>query len=240
MSSVKECILLAGGLGTRLRSAVPDLPKTLAPIAQFPFLHYILQYLQQQGIQRFVFALGYKSEMITSYLKSPQSPLALFPSQVEFVYEESPLGTGGAIQNALKKCISNDVLIVNSDTFFDISLSDLSQFHFQKKAACTLALKPMIDFDRYGRVEIAENGEIIQFREKQYYAKGLINGGFYILNRARFINTSFPEQFSFEKDYLEKNIKSNALFGLPMDGYFIDIGIPTDYNKAQTELLKYK
>lgn len=228
---VTEAIILAGGLGTRLRSAVPDLPKCMAPVAGKPFLSYVIDYYKKQGINRFVFSLGYMHEVILDYLKKEYTDL-----DYSFVIEEEPLGTGGAIRFACTEAITEAPLILNGDTLFHIQLKDVSDFHFESKAACTLSLKPMTDFDRYGVVELNQDGTIKDFKEKKFYTKGLINGGVYVLNRKAFMAIEWPERFSFEKDFLEKHYSSKTLFGIVQEGYFIDIGIPEDFTRAQTEL----
>jgi D-glycero-alpha-D-manno-heptose 1-phosphate guanylyltransferase len=225
-----ECIILAGGLGTRLRSAVPDLPKCMAPVAGKPFLHYVIQYLQQQGIHQFVFSLGYMHELISDWLLK-NYPLLNYKLSIEY----EPLGTGGAIQLALNKVTTKHVLVINGDTMFKIDVAALMSFHEHKQAACTLALKPMYDFDRYGVVEISEDGFIKSFKEKKYYREGLINGGVYALDAVRFLENRLPEKFSFEKDYLEKFFASIKMMGQVQDEYFIDIGIPEDLEKANKE-----
>lgn len=233
---INECIILSGGLGTRLRSAVPELPKSMAPIAGKPFLWYAVRYFLAQGVENFVFALGYKHAEIEKYLQSAQSPFAGTNGSYQTTVEEEPLGTGGAIYKAVSAAWTSDVFIANGDTFFDVNLSGLEALHLEKKAACTLSLKPMRDFDRYGVVQISANGEVESFKEKKFYAEGLINGGIYALNVPAFRTNDFPEKFSFEKDYLEKNTGNGQLFGIRQDGYFIDIGIPSDYERAQKEL----
>ena len=227
----QEAIILAGGLGTRLRDAVPDLPKCMAPAAGRPFLAYVIDYLRMQGIERFVFSLGYKSSVIEGYLQK-HYPTLNYTS----VIEEEPLGTGGAIQLAIQKAASNDILVANGDTLFKINAKALTGFHQTHKAECTLALKPMQNFDRYGVVETDANGRILSFKDKQFYQIGLINGGIYILNKEKFLARSLPEKFSFEKDYLEKFCSEGNFYGLQQQGYFIDIGIPEDYSKAQDDL----
>lgn len=228
---IKEAIILAGGLGTRLRDTVPDLPKCMAPVAGRPFLFYVINSLRLEGIERFVFSLGYKHEIIEEYLADQFSRL-----DYQCVIEEEPLGTGGAIQLACQNAEDKNVLIANGDTLFKVTLAALSSLHFGHDADCTIALKPMQNFDRYGAVELNKDNTIENFREKQFYAEGLINGGVYLLNKERFLNNEFPEKFSFEKDFLETRISNGKILGLLQDGYFIDIGIPEDYNKAQTEL----
>lgn len=226
-----ECIILAGGLGTRLRYAVPDLPKCMAPVAGQPFLHYVINYLQEQGVERFIFSLGYMHEVIEEFINTQYPKL-----NVQYSIEEEPLGTGGAIQLACKKTIGKDVLVINGDTLFKVGVKELSSFHLQNKAGCTLALKPMKSFDRYGVVEVNAGGYILSFKEKQFYPEGLINGGVYALNVPSFLELSLRSKFSFEKDYLEKYYSEQTMMGLVQDEYFIDIGIPEDFERAEREL----
>lgn len=225
-------IILAGGLGTRLKETVPALPKCLAPVAGRPFLSFVIDALRAQGIEQIIFSLGYKADIIKNYLASE------YPFLDHIIVEEDePLGTGGAIKLACSKTTNENVLIVNGDTLFKINVTQLEAFHHQHKAVCSLALKPMKNFDRYGVVELDKNNSIISFKEKKNYAQGLINGGVYLLNVPQFLQHSFPKIFSFEKDYLEQNAGKGKLFGCVQDNYFIDIGVPEDYEKAQSELI---
>ena len=227
----KEAIILAGGLGTRLRSTVPDLPKCMAPVAGRPFLSFVIDYLRMQGVERFIFSLGYRWGLIEEFLKN-EYPTLNYTS----VIEEEPLGTGGAIRLAIQKASSNEVVIANGDTLFKVNTREVFATHEANNSECTLALKPMLNFDRYGVVEIDERGRIVSFKEKQFYATGLINGGIYILNKKQFLARQLPEKFSFEKDYLEKFCTEATFYGSVQNGYFIDIGIPEDYQRAQSEL----
>ena len=233
---IKEAIILAGGLGTRLRTVISDIPKCLAPINGVPFLHYLVDYLQKQGIESFIFSVGYLHEKVEKFL------LANYPDlKYQLALEQEPLGTGGAIKLAIQKAKEKNVIVCNGDTMFKIDVKALSVFHLDKNAACTLSLKPMENFERYGVVEIDKKGKVNSFKEKQFYHSGLINGGVYALNTSQFSEDDLPNIFSFEKDYLEKkvNIESNngsEIFGFIQDQYFIDIGIPEDYEKAEREL----
>ena len=234
---IKEAIILAGGLGTRLRPIINDIPKCLAPVNGVPFLHYLISYLKNSGIESFLFSVGYLHEKIEEYLKANYPTL-----NYQFILEEEPLGTGGAIRLAVQKAKEENVIVCNGDTIFKVNVAELSEFHHDKNAVCTLSLKPMVNFDRYGAVSIDENGKVKLFKEKQFYQSGLINGGVYALNVSRFSKEIFPETFSFEKDYLEKKVNNesgfdSSIFGLIQDTYFIDIGIPEDYEKAARELL---
>lgn len=228
---ITEAIILAGGLGTRLRTAVPDLPKCMAPVAGRPFLSYVIDYYSTQGIQEFIFSLGYMHETIEAYLDDHYSLV-----DRKYVIEEEPLGTGGAIKLACEHSSTKNILVLNGDTLFKINLAELSALHQLKASECTLSLKPMTNFDRYGVVELNADQSVKHFHEKKFYPAGTINGGVYALDKERFIKKDFPEKFSFEKDYLEKEYKKGNLFGIVQEGYFIDIGIPEDFERAQGEL----
>jgi D-glycero-alpha-D-manno-heptose 1-phosphate guanylyltransferase len=228
---ISEAIILAGGLGTRLRSAVPDLPKCMAPVNGQPFLKYVIDHLSRQGITHFIFALGYKSEAIVEYIEKEHPSLMFKVSQ-----EDEPLGTGGAIYQACSLAKERSVLIANGDTLFKIDVNVLAGFHALSGANCTLSLKPMKNFDRYGVVCTDEDNTITSFQEKQAYEQGCINGGMYALHRNKFLDEDLPTKFSFEKDYLEALYSKRRMFGLVQDEYFIDIGIPEDYERAQAEL----
>lgn len=228
---VKEAIILAGGFGTRLQEAIADMSKSLAPVAGRPFLSYLIDYLRMQGIERFIFALGYKWGLVEEYLQKNYATL-----DFTCVIEEEPLGTGGSIQLAARKALSENVLVANGDTLFRIKLGRLEEVHKRNDAECTVALKAIENSDRYGAVALDNCGKIISFREKQFYGNSLINGGIYLLNKAKFLSRGLPEKFSFEKDYLEKFFKEGNFFGLVQEGYFIDIGTPGDYEKAQSDL----
>lgn len=227
---INQAIILAGGLGTRLRAAVPDLPKCMAPVAGKTFVSYVIDYFQLQGINEFIFALGYKSEIIIDYIHQQYPNL-----KAAFSIEQELLGTGGAIRLACRQATHENVLVLNGDTIFKIDLKKLCDFHLSSSADCTLSLKPMKDFDRYGVVELDGNNRISNFKEKQYYNSGLINGGVYALNVNAILNEALPDKFSFEKEYLESLYTSRKIFGQIQDGYFIDIGVPSDYDQAQKD-----
>ncbi|HVI46666.1 MAG TPA: nucleotidyltransferase family protein [Chitinophaga sp.] len=227
----RECIVLAGGLGTRLRSAVANKPKCMAPIGDQPFLYYLLQYLHRQGIDHTVLSLGYLSEQVISWCESTPLPL-----RISFTVEPEPLGTGGGIMHALPAVAGNDLFIVNGDTFFDVDLTAFCTFHQQTGSGLSLALKPMQQFDRYGSIDLDNTHHIIAFREKQFCESGLINGGIYLTGKNWLNSLSLPEKFSFEKVVLEPQVTAGALSGYISDTYFIDIGIPEDYQKAQHDL----
>ena len=228
---IKEAIILAGGFGTRLREALPDLPKSMAPINGRPFLFYLINYLRSQGIEKFIFSLGFKHEIIEAYLNANFSTL-----DFACVIEKEPLGTGGAILASCYKVSERTVLVANGDTLFKVDLRKAITAHNKRQSDCTLILKPMEIFDRYGVVELNEDDSIKSFKEKQFYKAGLINGGVYLLNTEQLLGEEMPAKFSFEKDYLEKYFDTRRIYGSVQDEYFIDIGVPEDYLRVQHEL----
>jgi D-glycero-alpha-D-manno-heptose 1-phosphate guanylyltransferase len=243
---IKEAIILAGGLGLRLRSAVPDLPKCLAPVAGKPFLAHLINYLMDQEIEKFIFALGYKNELVAEFIQhyfstqqvnTGHGPMTNRQTSHQLSIEKEPLGTGGAIRLACSKATQETVLIVNGDTFFRVDLAILAAKHQQWGGDCTLTLKPMQDFDRYGTVQLNADHTVNSFEDKKHHDSGLINGGIYALNKKQFLENLFPEQFSFEEQYLEQFAPAKKIFGLVQDGYFVDIGVPKDYERAQKEML---
>ena len=226
---MNEAIILAGGLGTRLRETLPDLPKCMATVAGRPFLFWVINHFRNQGISRFIFSLGYKHEVILQWLQESFDTL-----NFDVVVETSPLGTGGAIRLALQKTKSDRVLVLNGDSLFRVRLAPMLEMHTSNRADCTLGLKPMQDFERYGVVVTDETGKVMEFREKQFQAEGLINAGVYLLEKQSFLAHVYPEVFSFEKEFLEP-LRAN-IYGHAEDAYFIDIGIPDDYRRANEEM----
>jgi len=224
-----ECVILAGGMGTRLRSVVSELPKCMAPVAGKPFLHYIVSSLETFGFDHIIFSLGYKHECIEEWIASLDCS-----ARLDFVVEDEPLGTGGGVRYALTKAREDDVFVLNGDTFFDVNYAEMLDLHRSAGASATLALRPMRDFDRYGTVNLGEDGcSVTAFLEKQHCEEGLINGGVYVIHRDAL--AALPQKFSMEKDFFEKIVGGGKVAGYVSDGYFIDIGIPSDYAQAQDD-----
>jgi len=231
---MNEAIILAGGLGTRLRSVVQELPKSLAPINDKPFLEYLLDYLINQGIEQFIFSVGYKSSHIEQHFGNNFKNC-----MITYAIEEEPLGTGGGIKFAMEKVNNEHALVVNGDTIFLVNVKELFDFHTTQNADVSLALKPLKAFDRYGSVEI-ENDQIASFKEKQFVDEGVINGGVYLFNKSVFSQFDLPEKFSIEKDFFENFANELSLGAFVTDQYFLDIGIPEDFEKAQHEFKQLK
>jgi len=227
-----EAIVLAGGFGTRLKSIISDIPKPMALIAGKPFLQYILDWLLRNNVQRVILSVGYKWEIIYNEFGKKYKNLDLVYS-----VEDNPLGTGGAIAMALLHIQNDHFIIINGDTYFNIDLIGLRDFHFTGNYNLSVALKPMHNFSRYGKAEINDLKRITRFYEKELTKEGNINGGIYMTDKA--IIKHFPKSvaFSFEKDILETKLDKLNIGGFIRDNYFIDIGIPEDFIRAQIEMI---
>ena len=229
---IREAVILAGGFGTRLRSIISEIPKPMAPIGDTPFIYYLLKQLQHFKINKVVLSVGYKYESIIEYFGYQFENMEL-----SYSIEETPLGTGGGVKLAISQIQEDKFILLNGDSFFGVDLTALANFHISNKAEISLSLKPLSNFDRYGSVSIDDNNKVCKFLEKQPCRYGLINGGIYIINKQIF-NHIDTDKFSLEKDILEPNVKHETIYGFISDSFFIDIGIPEDYSKAET--LKYK
>ena len=230
MKRIQEAVVLAGGMGTRLRSVVSDIPKPMAPIQNNPFLKYLLQYLKSFGVNRVILSVGYKYEVIESYFGKSYLGMELV-----YAVENEPMGTGGGIKLALSYARDEQVFLSNGDTFFQINLHHLSDHFMLENALISMSLKEMYAFDRYGIVDIG-NHKVTGFKDKAFCDKGWINDGVYAIKRDVFNAISFPDVFSFEKDFLEKYYESFYFSAFLSNAYFIDIGIPEDYARGQHEL----
>ncbi len=225
-----EAIILAGGLGTRLRPLVADLPKPMAAVGGRPFLEYLMDYLIWRGIKRIIVAAGYKSETIMGHFADGYRT-----ASVRYSMEPSPLGTGGGIRKALEQVTEDSALVVNGDTIFMIDPLKLARLHRASGADITMGLKRMKNSSRYGSV-ILRGGRVAGFGEKLAAGQGLVNGGIYLVRRDLFRNLALPAAFSFERELLEPRFESINIAGLAGEDYFIDIGVAEDFRRAQTEL----
>lgn len=221
----REAIVLAGGLGTRLRTVVSDLPKPMAPVAGRPFLRYILDVLSENAFDHVVLAVGYKHQIIEDYFNNQYRNLA-----ISYSVEDYPLGTGGAIAQALRLCKNDWVFVLNGDSYSETDFSKLEK-SIDGSAQCILSSRMMSHADRYGTLGVSAGGKITQFVEKGSADSGLINGGVYLLKHESLLG--FEGSFSFERDYLEKHVHEGGFISCDMDGAFIDIGVPEDYKWAQ-------
>ena len=202
----------------------------MAQVAGRPFLEHLLGWLAGQGVCRVILALGYLHQQVQAHFGSHFEGMTL-----EYSIEETPAGTGGALSMALSLACFEEVFLVNGDTFFAVPLSDMIAFHRKNKADLTMALKSTGDISRYGGVELRHQ-VITAFREKGGRGPGYINGGLLLLNRslAAFLPREIP--FSLERDVFPEWLKSKRFYGYPVDGFFIDIGVPQDYSRACRQL----
>ncbi len=219
-----DSVILAGGLGTRLRTSVPDAPKPLAPIHGVPFLHILLNQLSAFPLSKIVLALGYKAELIQTYCqKTP------FRDLIAFSVEHEPLGTGGALKKALSMTRSEQILVLNGDSFLDIPFPSFWEKHGKTGADLTLACVKRKNPGRYGALSVEEgSGKIFSFTEPSPW----INGGVYLMRREALAELALGAAFSLEKEAFPA-LLHKALYAFPCSGPFIDIGTPQSYEKAQ-------
>jgi D-glycero-alpha-D-manno-heptose 1-phosphate guanylyltransferase len=220
-----QAIILAGGFGTRLKDKISDLPKPMAPIKGVPFLSIIFNQLISHGFTKVVLAVGYKSDKIVSYYNNRYRNLA-----IEYSFEDEPLGTGGCVKKAMSHIDDDYVFIINGDTYFDVNFKDI-----QKPNRVLIVCKYMENSSRYGKIMV-NNNVITSFAEKNSSNSGLINGGIYYFKTTLFSEFMTPSSFSLEKDFFEKYVNELKIDAYESDGYFIDIGIPDDFERAEREL----
>jgi len=232
-----QAIILAGGKGTRLKTAVKDVPKPLAPINGTPFLAVQLRNLKEFGVQKIILSVGYQYEKIVSYFGDHFEGL-----KIEYAIENEPLGTGGAIKHALLKVDSlKPAFVLNGDTFSELDYRKMYKNFIGSQKDFGIAVTEVKDIARYGAVKLSEdNSEVIGFVEKKNaIGSGLINSGVYLMRKDFFKGRDLGKTFSFESDCLYSSISTISTMPFIYQGLFIDIGIPSDYELAQTLLLKY-
>lgn len=225
-----QALILAGGAGTRLRSVLAGLNKPMAPVAGRPFLEYLLLQLKKHEIDEVTLCVGYKADLIQSYFGTGDR----WGLQVNYSYETDSRGTAGALKLAEDLIHEEDFFVMNGDSLFDIELRRLMHYHRNMKATATLALAHVDDTQRYGAVGMNESGRIVSFIEKREgNIEGLINGGVYVFAREVLDFIPGGQQVSLERGILPKLI-GRDLYGLPLKGYFVDIGVPADYMRLRS------
>lgn len=225
-----EAIVLAGGLGTRLRSAVPDLPKPMAPILGRPFLEWLLEYWTAQGIRRFVLSVGYRAEQIRRHFGDRWHGAA-----IAYALEGAPLGTGGGLLQALARTRSDELLVLNGDTYFAVALEPFLVGHRAAAADCSLALFRSTDRQRYLSVTLDPDGRVLALDAPPSGHPPLVNGGVYLFRRAALEALPWPpgQHLSLESQLLPHALRSGwRLHGSEYADRFVDIGLPEDYARA--------
>jgi D-glycero-alpha-D-manno-heptose 1-phosphate guanylyltransferase len=223
-----EAIVLAGGFGTRLRSVVSDVPKPMASVAGRPFLELLLCSLKAKGITRAILSVGYMSEVITSHFQ--RRPIGI---DLEFEIESKPLGTGGAIAAALRHVTRDHVFVFNGDTYLDLDLRAVAAMWPGDHTPIVVA-RSVLDTERFGALELA-NGRIWHFLGSGQKGAGAVNAGCYLIPSDIFAGTRLPDTFSFEQDFLGRR-PPMSLRAFLSNGQFMDIGVPEDYQRAQSDL----
>ena len=221
-----EAVILAGGYGTRLRQVVADVPKPMAPIGDRPFLEIQLAMLDRKGFRHAVLAVGYLGQMIIDHFGVRFGNMAL-----SYTIEDSPLGTGGAMQTALQHCHAERVFIFNGDTFLEFDC-DAADRLWQADRRGVIVGRAVPDTARYGRLAVTD-GWITGLVEKGAAGPGVINAGCYVLNRTQLADLKLSLPFSFENDYLAVHLPASPFHLFTTDGMFIDIGVPEDFARAQ-------
>lgn len=232
MSNIDTALILAGGLGSRLRPLVADRPKPMALVCGRPFLEYTLSYLVKRGIKKLVLSLGYKGAHVQQYFGSKFHDVP-----IEYVIESQPLGTGGAVLSCLKTgLLPNSFFVINGDTFYDVDLAAMAQFYFRKRANWVIAVFEHYDNSRYLTFGMEKTNNRLHPLNDRFDKSWWVNGGTYIVN-AEFLEDLGVAQTpptSLENELLCDAMASNhQIFGFPSDGFFIDIGLPADYLRAQ-------
>ncbi|NGX56473.1 MAG: D-glycero-alpha-D-manno-heptose 1-phosphate guanylyltransferase [Candidatus Anoxychlamydiales bacterium] len=223
-----DAIILVGGLGTRLRKTIPNIPKPLAPINGVPFLDILIKLLKKNNVNNIILAVGYKSQ---EFIKKYSNFENIIISE-----EKKLLGTGGAVKQAMQFVKSEKVLVLNGDSYIDFSLENLLNYSRQKNADGVILCKTIIQNDRFGLININNENKILSFDEKKFVKKGLINVGVYLLKKNIFSIAVFSKIFSLEKDFFPKLIKNKNIFSLISTNPFIDIGTKDSFLLAQEKL----
>lgn len=225
-----DAVILAGGAGTRLRSIVHDVPKPMADVGGRPFLEYLLEHLAAGPVDRIILSVCHRREVIIDRFGDRFRDLPIVYS-----VEEEPLGTGGAIRQSLELARGEHVAVLNGDTFFPVDLAAMANAHRSRDCDLTMALKPLTRFDRYG-VVACSGDRVVGFAEKGFRETGSVNGGVYVMRRALSAALPSARSFSFETDFLMRQVDALRICPFASDAWFIDIGVPEDYRRAQREL----
>ena len=227
-----EAVVLAGGLGTRLSSVLDGLPKPMAPIGGRPFLEILLSGLREAGCPQVILSTGHGSQVIKQHFGDQFRGMRLRYSE-----EKDPLGTGGAIRQALSMIDGERGLVLNGDTVVTLDYAGMEREHVESGSQISIAVIETADSQRYGKI-VVSNGVVERFAEKSDSGRGLINAGVYVIDRSVDWR-SVGQKFSMEKDFLAPFVADLRPHAFVTSGYFIDIGIPEDYTRAQTELARF-
>lgn len=221
-----ECLILAGGQGSRLRKINPLKPKPMIQVLNKPFLYYQLKFLKNSGIKNILISTGFLGDQIKSYIDNTEIPNL----SITCLQENKPLGTGGAIKNAIEY-LKDDFVVCNGDTITMFSLPEMIDFHKEKNALLTMLIKKMPQSSRYGSVKLNLNNQILEFQKKSNIKNTWISAGFFIFKKNSILWNEYPESFAYEDILLSHLIKTNRTYGYSFNDYFIDIGTPESFSQ---------
>lgn len=227
---VRQAVILAGGFGTRLQSVLRDVPKPLAPVRGLPFIHYILRWLEENGVQRVIASTGYLADKMEAGFRSYLGDL-----EMTFLREDSPLGTGGALYRSLREAGTGGVFALNGDTYFPADLNKFQREAERLASPLAIALRRVPDVSRYGAVDL-DRGRIVAVNEKGRGGPGLVNAGLYFLPADLWRSMPMPDVFSWETDVLQPKAGILGAAGVELEAPFLDIGTPESYAEAETVL----
>jgi len=233
-SNPRIAVILAGGLGTRLRSVVSSVPKPMASIRGRPFLEHLMDYWIEQGVKKFVLSVGYKHQLIMKHFGDTYKDIP-----IHYAIEKEPLGTGGALLLAAQN-ITEPFLVLNGDTFIEVNLDRLVDFHMTNGSEWTLSLFLAGQSERYTAIEMTIDGRITSLQPEIDHLDCLANGGVYLITPSALsrLDYELDRKTSLEEELLPSFISSGGrLYGIECPGRFIDIGIPEDYYNAEKILL---
>lgn len=231
----KLAVILAGGLGTRLRKVVSNVPKSLAPIAGRPFLDWLLTALCRKGVDEVLLLLGYGAEKIMAFVGNGSK----WGIKATYSIEDEPLDKAGALRNALSLISRPTFFFLNGDTLLDLNFDEMLSFHLSKKAKLTIAVRPWKDLSRVDPVKIDDEFKITTFGVKDVPSEDdglwLVNGGLYVVEKD--VVEGLPlKRLSWEATVIPDLVERGVVYAYVSNGYFIDIGVPDDYFRAQREI----
>ncbi len=231
-----KAFILAGGLGTRIRSLFPDVPKSMIPVNGKPFLEWQIRALVAQDIKEIILCVSYQAEAIIDYFGNGQR----LGAQVDYSSEPKPMGTAGALRLAHRD-LTDTTLVLNGDTYLPVDYAPLIQAHrhfvFEKSAIASICLANVPNAARYGQVNLDSNGQITSFAEKSSAAQpGLVNAGVYVVEPDILDSIAPNKAISIEREVFPALLKQNKLYGVCVQRSFIDMGTPEGYDQLSNEL----
>jgi D-glycero-alpha-D-manno-heptose 1-phosphate guanylyltransferase len=221
-----EAIVLVGGLGTRVQSVLPHLQKCMAPVLGKPFLAHLVEHLTQKGVDRFILATGYQHAQVEKWVQEQPNP-----EQFVISVESNPLGTGGAMLQALKYCRTEHILLLNGDSYIQFDYPSLLSAHLSKQAGITLVATSVSEGHRYGAVTRNDQQQVTEWKEKGASGPSLINAGVYLVAKSVLIGQTIAPA-SLEKDIIPALLAAQKVYAVLTPGPLLDIGTPESLMQA--------